>query len=141
MTSISKESTRNHVAIELAIPFRPFCSQISSERKGSGISFHGVRIGSKSASFHPSFSPMYSSKKAFACPECLFTLFTSYYVPLLRRGQLYFENLSPLIVVSLFSCITSLMALPCLRYQTSLLVVKAPFVTSLRKLQRQSYSI
>src|SRR5579859_1883854 len=50
---------------------------------------------------------MHNSKKVFGCPERLFTLFTSFYVPLLRRSQLDFENPFPLIVVSLFSCIMS----------------------------------
>src|SRR5579859_6414718 len=49
---------------------------------------------------------MHNSKKVFGCPERLFTLFTSFYVPLLRRSQLDFENPFPLIVVSLFSCIS-----------------------------------
>ena len=54
---------------------------------------------------------MYSSKKVFGCPERPFTLFTSSYVPLSRRSQPDFENPSPLIVVSLFSCIMSLLVL------------------------------
>src|SRR5579859_7355876 len=73
--------------------------------------------------------------------SCLFTLFMSFYVPLLRRSQLDFENPFPPIVVSLFSCIMSVSALPFLRFQISLLVGKAQFVESLRTLRRQYYSI
>src|SRR5579859_2198372 len=50
---------------------------------------------------------MHSSKKVFGCPERLFTLFTSFYAPLLRRSQLDFENPFPLIVVLPFYCIMS----------------------------------
>src|SRR5579859_530068 len=67
---------------------------------------------------------MHSSKKVFTCPERLFTLFTTFYVPLLRRSQLNFENPFPLVVVSLFSCIMSVSVLPFLRFQISLLVGK-----------------
>src|SRR5579859_3526571 len=80
-------------------------------------------------------------KESFRMSRTSFTLFTSFYVPLLRRSQLDFENLFPLIVISLFSCIMSVSALPFLRFQISLLVGKAQFVESLRTLRRLYYSI